>query len=370
MSALSFDRRTMLKGAGAMAVASAFAPLSKFAPLSGTIILVEPGNPLSERFSVLAQRCLKVSADDFNAIKRIFTSRPAQAAPVAGLTSWTTLMLVREIALDSGWTLAFEARHDVTGQQVRTYFRLGDLARFQKTVFPKSIHRCFFDELFTPKTTRFEIRSPPRDNTLFSWLLLERNRKASPPVHTQLLPTGAALPIATGMMSMNKKLSADARFEIQDLFSAYSWALDTGDAEAFVACFTPAAVVREEVFEQADIWEGHAGIRALALHFMGSPRFPGRQHHVTMPQLFPRNAEHVDSRAFAFVTECKGEPPMTLLFAGYYEDEIVHHAGRWLFARRTIRLWDGEILRKFPNKGEYVPRKRPADLVVKRRSVP
>jgi len=364
MSAVSVDRRTLLKGAGAMAVASAFAPLSKFASLSGPIILVEQGNPLSERFSGLAQRCLKISADDVDAIKQILTSHLAQATPVAGLTSWATLMLVREIALDSGWMLAFEARHDFIGQKVHTRLRLGDLTRFKKAVLPENIHPSVFDELFA------QIRSQPRNSAQFSWLLLENNRQKNPPVHTQTLPAGAALPIATGMMSMNKKLSADDRFELQDLFAAYSWALDTGDAEAFVACFTPTAVVREEVFEDADTWEGHAGIRALALHFMGSPRFPGRQHHVTMPQLFPRDAEHVDSRSFAFVTECKGEPPMTLLFAGYYEDQIVRHEGRWLFSRRTIRLWDGEILRNFPNKGEYVPRKRPADLVVKRRSVP
>jgi len=367
-SALSFDRRTILKSAGAMALATAFAPLSKLVPLSRTIILVEHANPLSERFSILGGHCVNIPAHDFDALKRILTPYLTQAVPVAGLTSWASFVMVREIALDAGRRLTFEARHDVTGQVTHTRLRLGDLAIFKKTLLPDGAHAGFFDALFSAKTDWFETRIHPRDAAQFSWLLLDRNKGQSPPAHTRILPAGAAFPISTGITNM--KLSADDRFEIQDLFAAYSWALDTGDAEAFVACFTPTAVVREEVFEQADTWEGHAGIRALALHFMGSPRFPGRQHHVTMPQFFPRDSDHVGSRAFAFVTECQGEPPMTLLFAGYYEDEIVRHEGRWLFSRRTIRLWDGEILKNFPNRGEYVPRRRPADLVVKRRSVP
>jgi hypothetical protein len=31
-----------------------------------------------------------------------------------------------------------------------------------------------------------------------------------------------------------------------------------------------------------------------------------------------------------------------------------------------VRLWDGEVLKNFPGKGEWVPRKRPASLIIKR----
>ena len=166
------------------------------------------------------------------------------------------------------------------------------------------------------------------------------------------------------------RLSIEDRFAIEDLFARYSWALDTGDPDALAETFAPDGEAIEEVFEDADIWSGRDGIRALGRHFMRSPHFPGRQHHVSMPQYFPVDEGRVDSRSFVFVTECHDEPPMLLRFAGYYLDELVKIEGEWLFRKRVIRLWDGEILKNFPGKGAWVPRKRPPDLIVQSRSEP
>jgi len=162
------------------------------------------------------------------------------------------------------------------------------------------------------------------------------------------------------------KLSVEDRFGLQDLIAAYSWALDTGDVEALVACFTEDAVMTEEVFEDPDIWKGHDGIRRIATHYRDSKGFPGRQHHVTQVQYDPQADGTVKMRSFAFVTECHGEPPYLLRFAGWYEDHAVKDTdGEWRFRRRTVRLWDGEILKNFPGHGEWVPRKRPPELVIK-----
>ena len=154
------------------------------------------------------------------------------------------------------------------------------------------------------------------------------------------------------------------RLALQDLIADYSWALDTGDTDAFVKCFTEDAVVIEEVFEEPDIWRGHDGIRALANHYFSAEGFPGRQHHVSQTQYTGCSNDTVTMRSFAFVTECHGEPPYLLRFAGWYDDEVrrLTASGQWLFARRTIRLWDGEILKNFPGHGEWQPRKRPDSL--------
>ena len=162
------------------------------------------------------------------------------------------------------------------------------------------------------------------------------------------------------------KLSIEDRFAIQDLFARYSWALDTGDTDALAATFTELGEVREEVFETPDVWRGRDAIRALGAHFAQSPFFPGRQHHVSMPLYTPHAPDRCGVRSFVYVTECRGEPPYKLRFAGYYIDEVVRHDGEWLLDSRIIRLWDGEVLSRFPGRGEWVPRKRPADLVVKR----
>jgi len=137
-------------------------------------------------------------------------------------------------------------------------------------------------------------------------------------------------------------------------------------ADGLVACFTEACEMREEVFEDPDVWQGHEGIRGLMKHYANAPGFPGRQHHVTQVQYRPQADGSVRMRGFAFVTECEGEPPYVLRFTGYYLDKLVKTDGQWLFSERIIRLWDGEILKKFPGKGEWVPRKRPPELVVKR----
>lgn len=163
------------------------------------------------------------------------------------------------------------------------------------------------------------------------------------------------------------RLSVEDRLALEDLIAAYAWALDTGDIDALVACFTPDALLIEEVFEEPDVWEGHEGIRALATHYANSAGFPGRQHHTSQLQFFPQADDSCHMRSFAFVTECHGEPPYTLRFAGYYDDIAVKEAdGRWLFGKRTIRLWDGAILSRFPGRGEWTPRKRPPELVIRR----
>jgi hypothetical protein len=163
------------------------------------------------------------------------------------------------------------------------------------------------------------------------------------------------------------KLNVEDRIALEDLMSAYSWALDTGDVDALVACFTADAQMVEEVFEDPDIWEGHEGIRGVAEHYRNAPGFPGRQHHVSQTQYFPQQDGSVKLRSFCFVTECEGEPPYLLRFTGYYDDVAVKTAqGEWRFQRRTIRLWDGEILRNFPGRGEWVARKRPDSLKIRK----
>ena len=167
-------------------------------------------------------------------------------------------------------------------------------------------------------------------------------------------------------MPRRKPLTVRDRLDIHDLLARYAWALDTGDVESLLGCFTRDAVVIEEVFEEPDRWEGHAGIRRLAEHYRGVPDFPGRQHHVSQV-LLSGSQTRAAVRSFAFVTECRGEPPYLLRFAGYYEDVIVRRRGAWLFEQRIIRLWDGPVLARFPGKdGRRVPRKRPPQLTIAR----
>ena len=160
-------------------------------------------------------------------------------------------------------------------------------------------------------------------------------------------------------------LSVADRLDIQELLAHYAWSLDTGDIDGLVACFAPDCVVIEEVFEDPDRWEGQSGVRRLGEHYASAPGFPGRQHHVSQV-LIEGDATSAAVRSFAFVTECRGEPPYLLRFAGYYLDQVVKPDERWLFRERVIRLWDGPVLARFPGCGEFRPRKRPEELRVRR----
>ena len=161
---------------------------------------------------------------------------------------------------------------------------------------------------------------------------------------------------------MQKALTPEERFDIKDLLARYGWALDTGDVDAFVSCFAPDGVMIEEVFEDPDVWEGHDGIRRLAEHYRGIANFPGRQHYAANVLVTPVGEGRAHVRSFALVTECQGEPPYQLRFCGYYEDELVRIEGQWYFAKRVVRLWDGEVLKRFPGRGAFVPRVRPPEF--------
>src|SRR5690349_16178970 len=172
------------------------------------------------------------------------------------------------------------------------------------------------------------------------------------------------------MPAATTTLSPDDRFAIEDLMARYGWALDTGDVDAFVACFAPDGVMIEQVFEDPDVWEGHAGLRRLAEQYCSIPNFPGRQHYCSNTLVTAQPGGRAHARSIALVTECQGEPPYLLPFCGYFDDELVCPQGQWLFERRTLRLWDGEVLERFPGRGDYVPRRRaPGIALVRGRTV-
>lgn len=163
-------------------------------------------------------------------------------------------------------------------------------------------------------------------------------------------------------MSCPDRLSAEDRLDIQDLLARYAWAFDTGNVEDFVACFVDDAELCEDTFDVPDRWTGAAAIRSMAEFFFSRPSFPGRQHHISQIRI-EGAGDSAQVRSFCFVTDCKGEPPYLIRFAGHYLDEVVRRNGRWQFRSRLIRDWSGEVLAAFPGQsGIKVPRERPAEL--------
>src|SRR5690606_34685054 len=90
--------------------------------------------------------------------------------------------------------------------------------------------------------------------------------------------------------------SPDDRFAIADLCARYAWALDTGDTETLVSCFTA-----DGVFDEIVHARGHEQIRrAVKQVFHDNPLFPGRQHLIGQTLFTP--GDHADQwrmRSFA-----------------------------------------------------------------------
>jgi hypothetical protein len=142
-----------------------------------------------------------------------------------------------------------------------------------------------------------------------------------------------------------------ARLEILELYARYSWALDTGDTDGYVALFTDDAEVTEEsrdgTLEQR---RGHAEIRRLVLKFHDRPDFPGHQHQMAQFLFEPDpqgRADHWVVRSYAWATINHPPQPPHLHWCGHVRDVVARVDGRWLIRAKSIMGWAGDVLARF-----------------------
>ena len=121
------------------------------------------------------------------------------------------------------------------------------------------------------------------------------------------------------------------RAAIHDLFTRYCGALDNGEVETVVACFTADAVLKSPVIDIA----GHDEIRAFAGRF-AAQRAAGTQfRHMVTNIAAAIDGERATATAYLLVLISKDGSHRTLP-PGRYECDLVKDAGAWRFARRTV----------------------------------
>jgi hypothetical protein len=142
------------------------------------------------------------------------------------------------------------------------------------------------------------------------------------------------------------------RIAIDDLYSEYLWALDTGDTEGWLNAFAPDAEVWEDQ-RDGTTWKGRGReeLRQLILKFHGDPHFPGHQHRETA-RLFSADPEgrpdHWAVKSYTSATAFDVEThTATLYWAGYYRDIVGRIDGEWKLVKRWIAPWKGEVLSRF-----------------------
>lgn len=121
------------------------------------------------------------------------------------------------------------------------------------------------------------------------------------------------------------------RAAIHDLFTRYCCALDNGEVDTVVGCFTEDAVLKSPVI---DI-KGHDDIRAFAGRF-AAQRAAGTQfRHMLTNIAVALDGDHATATAYLLVLISTDGNHRTLP-PGRYECELVKARGEWRFARRTV----------------------------------
>ena len=127
-------------------------------------------------------------------------------------------------------------------------------------------------------------------------------------------------------------MSIEDRLAISDLFVRYATALDRGDVETVVDCFTADAALESPVI---GVIVGHDAIRAFAGRF-AAQRAGGTQfRHMVTNIAAEIDGDKADATAYLFVLithdgKSRSLPP------GRYECEAVKQGNTWRFSRRVV----------------------------------
>lgn len=128
--------------------------------------------------------------------------------------------------------------------------------------------------------------------------------------------------------------SIEDRLAISDLFVRYTTALDAGDVETVVDCFTGDASLGSPVI---GVIAGHAAIRAFAGRF-AAQRAAGTQfrHMITniAAEIEPAG-DRARATAYLLVLITR-DGKSRRLPPGRYECEVTKDSGAWRFSRRVV----------------------------------
>jgi len=128
-------------------------------------------------------------------------------------------------------------------------------------------------------------------------------------------------------------VSVEDRHAIGDLFARYMWAIDTGDVEGLVACFTDDGALESPAVGR---YVGRDGIRGFATRFARFHAGGTQLRHVISNLLIEAD---VGDRAFAkcyLVTFLTKDGQSRLLGPGRYECRLRKENGTWRFENRLV----------------------------------
>jgi ketosteroid isomerase-like protein len=125
-------------------------------------------------------------------------------------------------------------------------------------------------------------------------------------------------------------LTTEDVLEIQGLAARYNHAIDSGDADGYLATF-----VEDGVLDAGGMMlEGHAALKDFASTFSSSARAP---RHVATNLVIDGDGDHATLSAYVQMYLLSGEPPHQIIAAsGKYDDTLRKDDGTWKFVRRSF----------------------------------
>ena len=148
--------------------------------------------------------------------------------------------------------------------------------------------------------------------------------------------------------------SPEDRTQIYELYARYSWALDTGDTDGYVALFTEDAEATEETRTgELEVRKGRDAIRSLVLKFHERPDFPGHQHQMAQFVFDPDpkgRPDHWVVRSYAWATINRPPAKPYLHWCGHIRDVVCKQDGAWRIRSKDIMGWAGDVLKRYDKR--------------------
>jgi hypothetical protein len=140
-----------------------------------------------------------------------------------------------------------------------------------------------------------------------------------------------------GAPSSKRRMSADDRLDIMELFARYSWAYDCSDAAAYSATFAPDGVLEAFGGEAA---RGREAIATFVAALIASERGDNDWQHYNGHFVFEAGADEDSCTVYNYWNLLQSKDGPSVRSFGYYVSDCVRIGGEWLLKRRGINRWD------------------------------
>ena len=142
------------------------------------------------------------------------------------------------------------------------------------------------------------------------------------------------------MMGDARGIAFEDRVRLMDLYARYAWALDGGETDALVECFTPDAVMHSgrEI-------SGHDKLREWHKNFGTDPGNPGGQHFASQFRVVEAGKDWARTRVYVIrFHRIPGTTQSLPIWQGYYTDLCVKVGGQWYYKEKKAH--EAEELRQ------------------------